>query len=34
VRARDRTYRRIHEAETADADADGVPDVYQDRPPA
>ena len=29
VRARDRTYRRIADAEARDADADGVPDVYQ-----
>jgi NhaA family Na+:H+ antiporter len=29
LRLRNRTYRRIHEAETADADRDDVPDVYQ-----
>jgi NhaA family Na+:H+ antiporter len=29
LRLRDRRYRRIAEAETADADADGVPDVFQ-----
>jgi Na+:H+ antiporter, NhaA family len=29
LRLRDRGYRRIAEAETADADADGVPDVFQ-----
>jgi NhaA family Na+:H+ antiporter len=29
LRLRDRTYRRIREAETADADHDGIPDVYQ-----
>jgi NhaA family Na+:H+ antiporter len=29
LRSRNRAYRRIHELETADADADGVPDVYQ-----
>ncbi len=34
VKARDRTYRRIHEEETADADDDGIPDVYQSRPPS
>ncbi|WP_369132966.1 Na+/H+ antiporter NhaA [Modestobacter sp. I12A-02662] len=33
LRLRDRRYRLIEEAETADADADGVPDVYQ-RPSA
>ena len=32
VKGRDRTYRRIHEEETADADDDGIPDVYQSRP--
>ncbi|MBB2910292.1 NhaA family Na+:H+ antiporter [Streptosporangium becharense] len=33
LRLRNRAYRRIHEAETADLDHDGVPDVYQgDRP--
>ncbi|MFC9975655.1 Na+/H+ antiporter NhaA [Spirillospora sp. NPDC127200] len=31
--ARNRAYRRIHQAETADLDHDGIPDVYQhDRP--
>lgn len=29
LRARNRTYRRMWEAEQVDADADGVPDVYQ-----
>ncbi len=29
---RNRTYRRLHEAETVDSDADGVPDVYQPGP--
>ena len=29
VKARDRVYRRIYEAETVDDDQDGVPDVYQ-----
>ncbi|KWX68442.1 sodium:proton antiporter [Mycobacterium sp. NAZ190054] len=29
--ARNRVYRRIHQEETADADHDGVPDVYQTR---
>jgi NhaA family Na+:H+ antiporter len=33
LRLRNRRYRRIHEAEQVDADADGVPDVYQ-RPSA
>jgi NhaA family Na+:H+ antiporter len=33
LRLRNRRYRRIHEAEQVDADADGVPDVYQ-RPTA
>jgi NhaA family Na+:H+ antiporter len=32
VKGRDRTYRRIHEQESVDADADGVPDVYQTPP--
>ena len=31
VKSRDRTYRRIQAAETADEDADGIPDVYQTR---
>ena len=31
VRSRDRTYRRIAERERVDDDADGIPDVYQDR---
>ncbi|SNQ49601.1 Na(+)/H(+) antiporter NhaA [Frankia canadensis] len=30
LRLRNRVYRRIHEAETADRDHDGIPDVYQD----
>ncbi|GLL02786.1 Na(+)/H(+) antiporter NhaA [Dactylosporangium matsuzakiense] len=29
LRLRNRTYRRLHEAETVDADHDGVPDVYE-----
>ena len=29
LRSRNRTYRRISQEETVDADADGVPDVYQ-----
>jgi NhaA family Na+:H+ antiporter len=29
VKSRDRTYRRIEAAVTADEDGDGVPDVYQ-----
>jgi NhaA family Na+:H+ antiporter len=29
--SRNAVYRRIHEAETADADHDGVPDIYQPR---
>lgn len=29
VKARDRVYRRINEAETVDDDQDGIPDVYQ-----
>jgi NhaA family Na+:H+ antiporter len=29
LRLRNRIYRRIHEAETADADRDDIPDVYQ-----
>jgi NhaA family Na+:H+ antiporter len=29
LRARDRVYRRIQAAETMDADADGIPDVYE-----
>ena len=29
LRLRNRTYRRIHEAETVDQDRDGIPDVYQ-----
>ena len=33
LRARNRAYRRIHALETADEDADGIPDVYQ-RPEA
>jgi len=31
LRLRNRAYRRIHAIETADADADDIPDVYQDR---
>ena len=30
LRLRNRVYRRIHEAESADTDHDGIPDVYQD----
>ncbi|MDH2430623.1 Na+/H+ antiporter NhaA [Sphaerisporangium sp. TRM90804] len=33
LRLRNRTYRRIHEIETADFDHDGVPDVYTTGPP-
>ncbi|WP_030843932.1 Na+/H+ antiporter NhaA [Streptomyces sp. NRRL F-4474] len=29
LRRRNRTYRRLYEEETADADADGIPDIYQ-----
>ena len=29
IKARDRTYRRIHQAETADENSDGIPDVFQ-----
>ncbi|HET7327516.1 MAG TPA: Na+/H+ antiporter NhaA [Nocardioidaceae bacterium] len=32
LRARNRSYRRIHQLETADTNADGVPDVYEDQP--
>ncbi|WP_329086741.1 MULTISPECIES: Na+/H+ antiporter NhaA [unclassified Streptosporangium] len=32
LRLRNRAYRRIHEAETADRDGDGIPDAYQQRP--
>ncbi|GAA4978264.1 Na+/H+ antiporter NhaA [Kineococcus glutinatus] len=32
LRARNRTYRRLVKVEEVDADADGVPDVYQQRP--
>ena len=31
LRLRNRTYRQLHEAETADSDQDGVPDVYEGR---
>ena len=31
LRLRNRRYRRIHEQEQVDLDADGVPDVYQRR---
>ena len=34
LRARNRHYRSVYELETADADHDGVPDVYQAAPPA
>jgi Na+:H+ antiporter, NhaA family len=30
LRARNRTYRRLHERESVDADADGIPDVFED----
>ncbi|MEJ3742596.1 Na+/H+ antiporter NhaA [Actinomycetes bacterium KLBMP 9797] len=33
LRARDRAYRRLREAEAVDRDRDGVPDVYQASPP-
>ncbi|AQT75680.1 MULTISPECIES: Na+/H+ antiporter NhaA [Streptomyces] len=29
LRRRNQTYRRLYEEETADADADGIPDIYQ-----
>ena len=29
LRARNHTYKRIHEVETTDADDDGIPDLYQ-----
>lgn len=29
LRLRNRTYRRIHEAETVDRDKDGIPDIYE-----
>jgi NhaA family Na+:H+ antiporter len=32
LRLRNRVYRRIEEEEAVDADADGIPDVYRDRP--
>jgi NhaA family Na+:H+ antiporter len=32
LRLRNRTYRLLHEAETADRDRDGIPDVYQAGP--
>ncbi|MEV0729245.1 Na+/H+ antiporter NhaA [Polymorphospora sp. NPDC050346] len=32
LRIRNRAYRRIHEAETIDANHDGIPDIYQQRP--
>lgn len=32
LRARNRTYRKLHLAETADTDLDGVPDLYQHEP--
>ncbi|WP_460304363.1 Na+/H+ antiporter NhaA [Actinocorallia aurea] len=34
LRARNRVYRRIHAAETADQDHDGIPDVYQAAEPS
>ncbi|TDD38738.1 Na+/H+ antiporter NhaA [Nonomuraea terrae] len=33
LRLRNRAYRLLHEAETADRDLDDVPDIYQDREP-
>jgi NhaA family Na+:H+ antiporter len=30
LRARNRTYRRLYERESVDADADGIPDVFED----
>ncbi|WP_127506289.1 Na+/H+ antiporter NhaA [Actinoplanes solisilvae] len=33
LRSRNRHYRRLHEQESADTDADGVPDVYQQEHP-
>jgi NhaA family Na+:H+ antiporter len=33
LRLRNRRYRRIHQEEQVDADADGIPDVYQRRSP-
>ena len=33
IRARNRHYAAIHARESADADADGIPDVYEDGPP-
>ncbi len=33
LRSRNRVYRRLAEAEQVDADDDGVPDVFEDRPP-
>ena len=32
VKSRDRTYRQLSEAENVDADADGIPDVYETDP--
>ncbi len=32
LRARNRTYRRIQEAEEADTDQDGIPDLYDHDP--
>jgi NhaA family Na+:H+ antiporter len=29
LRSRNRVYKRIQQQESADADADGIPDVYQ-----
>jgi NhaA family Na+:H+ antiporter len=34
LRSRNRTYRRLYEAESRDGDADGIPDVYQQGDPA
>jgi NhaA family Na+:H+ antiporter len=33
LRLRNRTYRRIHESELLDRDADGIPDIYDRTPP-
>jgi NhaA family Na+:H+ antiporter len=32
LRLRNRTYRRIHEAETTDRDRDGIPDAFDPHP--
>ena len=33
LRIRNRVYRRICEQEDADTDQDGIPDIYQSKPP-